>query len=446
MAKGKKGKKGKKGADKPIIPPVTTVKMIEDRTKMLCPRMGDVYTRAMQVDHILEDVATHMIKKVAKKQLTALSLCSMRMSDFPELKLILPDLQCLREVNLSKNNLFNGDRLFEALCQLEQLTKLDLSENALNGQLSDFAGNLNLLESINLDVNQLTGLGSSVSNWSKLKKFSAQDNSLSEIPDEAVSWKEAQHINFKNNKIATLPGKLLNAWQKLERLYMGTNLLTEIPVELGSCTCIVELDFSSNQIESVPVNIALCEKLELLHLGNNQILDVPPEIFSALTNLRELQLYKNKLTILPPEIGNLRSIERLSVASNNIKTVPEEIGSCVTLVELYLSNNAKLSYFPSSAGHLRRLQELKLYKCPALKQLPTTALEMTSLKELDLRAVKKQVCKISPECMEAFKAQKCIVRGGVVKKIKGDLKPPASEVPIPADAGGESGEPFSGAA
>ena len=434
--KGKKGKKGKKD-EKPIIPPVTTAKMLEDRTKMLCPRMGDVYTRAMQVDHILEDVATHMIKKVAKKQLPALSLCSMRMSDFPDLKLILPDLQCLREVNLAKNSLFNGDKLFEALCQLEQLTKLDLSENFLNGQLSDFAGNLNNLESLNLDVNQLTSLGPTVSNWTKMKRFSAQDNSISEIPEEAAAWKEVQVVNFKNNKISAIPNKLFSAWQQLEKLYLGTNLLTEIPVEVGNCTSIIELDFSSNQLEAVPVNLALCDKLEALHLGNNQILEVPPELFSALTHLRELQLYKNKLTILPPEIGNLRAIERLSVASNNIKTVPEEIGSCVTLVELYLSNNAKLSYFPSSAGHLRRLQELKLYKCPALKQLPTTALEMTSLKELDVRAVKKQVCKISPECMDAFKAQKCVVRGGVVKKIKADIKPPAPDPP--AEPAGDAG-------
>ena len=137
MAK-KKGKKGG-GKEKPVIPQVTTLKMLDDRTKMLCPRMGDVYTRAMQVEHILEDVTTHMIKKVAKKQLPTLQLCAMKMSDFPDLSLILPDLQCLTDLNLSKNNLFNGDKLFEALCQLEKLTKLDLSENFLNGQLSDLS-------------------------------------------------------------------------------------------------------------------------------------------------------------------------------------------------------------------------------------------------------------------------------------------------------------------
>jgi hypothetical protein len=53
MPKKAKGKKGKKAA--PEGPqPVTTVQIIQDRTKMLCPRMGDVYTQALNVEGILE--------------------------------------------------------------------------------------------------------------------------------------------------------------------------------------------------------------------------------------------------------------------------------------------------------------------------------------------------------------------------------------------------------
>jgi hypothetical protein len=68
------------------------------------------------------------------------------------------------------------------------------------------------------------------------------------------------------------------------------------------------------------------------------------------------------------------------------------------------------------------LKELSLSRCPALKQLPNTTAEMTCLRELDLRAAKKQVCKISPELVEALKQQLCKVRGGVVKKSKGGKK------------------------
>ena len=44
---------------------------------------------------------------------------------------------------------------------------------------------------------------------------------------------------------------------------------------------------------------------------------------------------------------------------------------------------------------------------------------MTALRELDVRAPKKQVCKIPPEVAEILKTQQCVIRGGVVKKGKG---------------------------
>jgi len=292
----------------------------------------------------------------------------------------MPELQCLLEINLSKNNLFNGEHVFDAISRLEKLTKMDLSENFLNGELSELAARMTNLEEVRLDVNHLTALGPAVGKWTKLKVFTCSDNSLTSIPAEACAWQVLTHLNMKNNKIVAVTSDHLNAWPVLQKLYLGSNLLTEIPDEVGNLTQAVEIDFSNNAIEVIPNTLSLCTSLQLLHLGNNKIQEVPPEIFSQLKSLRELQLYKNKISIIPPEIGNLACIERLSIASNLITSMPEELGACTTLVELYLSNNAKLSYIPSSAGHLRSLQELKLYKCPALKQLPTTALEMTALK------------------------------------------------------------------
>jgi hypothetical protein len=48
--KGKKGKKGKNAGPEPI----TTLTVLNERAKMLCPRLGDVYTRSEYVDGILE--------------------------------------------------------------------------------------------------------------------------------------------------------------------------------------------------------------------------------------------------------------------------------------------------------------------------------------------------------------------------------------------------------
>lgn len=54
--------------------------------------------------------------------------------------------------------------------------------------------------------------------------------------------------------------------------------------------------------------------------------------------------------------------------------------------------------------------------------LLSAAQDMVSLRELDVRAAKKQVCKIAPEVADMLKAQKCVLRGGVIKKAKGGKK------------------------
>jgi hypothetical protein len=52
MAKKVKGKKGKKREVGPE--PLTTIHIIDERAKMLCPRLGDIYNRTAVVEGILE--------------------------------------------------------------------------------------------------------------------------------------------------------------------------------------------------------------------------------------------------------------------------------------------------------------------------------------------------------------------------------------------------------
>ena len=48
--------------------------------------------------------------------------------------------------------------------------------------------------------------------------------------------------------------------------------------------------------------------------------------------------------------------------------------------------------------------------------------DLEDLRELDLRAAKKQVCKITPEFVQQLELHQCKVRGGLVKKAKGGGK------------------------
>ncbi len=73
----------------------------------------------------------------------------------------------------------------QALSHLPNILKLNLSENFLNGTLSEHAGALWQLESLNLDINNLTALCPAVRSWTKLKVFTISDNSLTGLPLEA---------------------------------------------------------------------------------------------------------------------------------------------------------------------------------------------------------------------------------------------------------------------
>ena len=297
----------------------------------------------------------------------------------------------------------------------------------MNGQLPDSVADLKNLEELRLDVNQLTSLSFKMNELTCLKVLTLSDNSMSALPPEFAGCKSLTYFNVRGNKIAEFKG-FCAAWKNLERLYLGGNLFTVIPEDIGECEHLLELDMNSNQLTEIPSGgISNCFKLKLLHLGNNKIAEIPPEVFMTLTCLVDVQLFKNKLTEVPSEVGSLLNLKRMSLASNNIKALPEEIGACTSLVELYLNNNAKFSKLPATTGHLQQLKELSIRKCPALKEIPhTIAVDKEggassgciALRELDVRAPKKQVCKMTPEMMDVFESLGCVVRGGVVKKGK----------------------------
>ncbi len=53
-----------------------------------------------------------------------------------------------------------------------------MTENFINGMLSEHAGKLTHLEEVHMDVNNLTSLGPAVRHWTKLRILTMSDNSL----------------------------------------------------------------------------------------------------------------------------------------------------------------------------------------------------------------------------------------------------------------------------
>jgi hypothetical protein len=109
--KGKKGKKGKKKAEGP--PPVTTQFHIEERTKMFAPRLGDLLLRTMRTEEVLDDCSLQAFIRSASRKLNTLNASSYKMRTLPDISYLLPELKHIQDINLSKNQLFNADEIFQ---------------------------------------------------------------------------------------------------------------------------------------------------------------------------------------------------------------------------------------------------------------------------------------------------------------------------------------------
>ena len=153
MAK-KKGK-SKKGLSLsgPLI--ITTTIIRRERIKVLCPRMGDSFTRAKLVDEILEDVAERILLKASARRSNMINLSCMRIGQLPDLFMLAPDLKSLVDINLSRNNLFDSDQVFEVSFKFVHLfffpfcilcIKIDSSEPCAS---KNYAQKEDIVESIN---------------------------------------------------------------------------------------------------------------------------------------------------------------------------------------------------------------------------------------------------------------------------------------------------------
>jgi hypothetical protein len=111
----KKKVKSKK-ASLPVGPAVITTNIIRrQRDRMNCPRIGDAFCRTEYVDEILEDVAERILLKASTQKSDTINLSSMRINHLPDILAFAPDLRTLLDINLSRNNLFNSDHVFEVI-------------------------------------------------------------------------------------------------------------------------------------------------------------------------------------------------------------------------------------------------------------------------------------------------------------------------------------------
>ncbi len=224
------------------------------------------------------------------------------------------------------------------LCQVQEQDSLALVA------LYDSTGGVNW----NNNTNWLTG---PVSSWygitvtgNRVTKIDLEDNNLQgNLPSKIGDLTALTHIYFINNQLSGAIPSTLGDLLQLERLYLHENQLTDsIPSELGNLSQLTSLELGDNQLSgTMPKEIFNLTNLTSLSLYENNLFGSLPQEINQLTNLQILSISNNQFDgTIPSEIGELTHLEYIDFFSNQFSgALPEEMINLTNLKRLNLFNN-----------------------------------------------------------------------------------------------------------
>lgn len=247
-------------------------------------------------------------------------------------------------------------RNLEALTGRETITKLDLKENNLHGQIPPELFMFPELTSIELYGNWMSGI----------------------LPDELFALPKLEVLDIDDNLLTGAIPASISSLTNMKMLYLSKNRFTgPIPPEIGELSNLEELWLGDD-------------------LGNTFSGGIPAE-FGNLANLKEFRCIDCGLGgPLPAEIGNLASIDVMMISDNGFTSLPAEMSNLKTLQVLTLSNNPiSTGPFPEALFGLEALQTLTLKNTGLKAAFPA---EFSSLKNLrTLRINNNEISGVIPE-------------------------------------------------
>ncbi|KAG6424065.1 hypothetical protein SASPL_114477 [Salvia splendens] len=268
-----------------------------------------------------------------------------------------------------------GDHMHERLkaiplsiCDLNNLTHIDLQLNYIPGHFPTVLYNCSKLEYLDLSNNYFIGT----------------------IPDDLDRLSPQLHVLIlsANNFTGDIPpaiGRLLN----LRSLQMTANLFNgSFPPDIGDLSNLEELSLSynafslqsiphsfaklktlrnlwmteANLIGEIPDGIGNMSALESLDLNTNHLSGGIPGSLFLLKNLTIMFLYNNRLSGPLPQSVEAPKLKILDVSNNTLNgTIPFEFWKLTSLTGLALNFNQLSGEVPASIARLPQIVDIKLF-------------------------------------------------------------------------------------
>ena len=292
-------------------------------------------------------------------------------------------------LDLAENGL-TGEMPAE-LARLSNLTVMSVWGNQLTGPVPTWLGNLTTLEQLLLSNNQLTGaIPSELGNLSNLERLDLDDNPLTPGPIASPlgSLSNLRHLDLNETQLTGPVPAWLGNLSNLEYLNLGGNQLTgAIPTELARLSNLTHLYLWGNELSGpVPAWLGNLTSLQRLELADNQLTGPIPTELARLSNLTRLGLWGNELSgPVPAWLGRLTELEVLSLSRNQLTgSIPPQLGNLTNLEELYLNENQLTGPVPAWLGNLSNLEYLNLADNQLTGPIPTELARLSNLTRLGL--------------------------------------------------------------
>ncbi|XP_021800992.1 probable LRR receptor-like serine/threonine-protein kinase At1g34110 [Prunus avium] len=304
------------------------------------------------------------------------------------------ELCSLRSLGLSNNNLSGEFPKFVQVlskCSQKQLEGLYLSNNRVSGKIPESIGQISSLTELSLYGNQLSGrIPASIGQMQLLTRLSLYGNRLSgRIPESIGQMSNLVYINLENQLSGLIPGWLGFELPKLVILILRSNrFYGRIPLQLCNLTHVQILDLSINNISgTIPKCLsnltALVDKgHSILTITHHYACNFGNGIFSESYDDVATLVWKGIMSEYKSTLGLVKSFH---LSSNQLTgEIPKEIIHLGGLVSLNLSRNHLTGQINPDIGKLELLQSLDLSRNQIDGRIPTSLFQIYGLGDLDL--------------------------------------------------------------
>lgn len=221
-----------------------------------------------------------------------------------------------------ENNHFTGQINDSFYQNWPNLQELDFSDNDITGTLPISLFAMPYLEVLDFHNNQIQGPFPDIGGFNNRLQFVAlQENQLTgDIHSSLSNLKGLKHLDVSVNQIQKLPSSL-GTMTTLEYLFTGDNPFETGPMPsfIDQLTNLRELSMKENALTGpIPETIRYLSHLQYLDLHLNQLSGSLPEGIGKLVHLEHLLLKMNKLDgTLPAGLADLSRLEVFLIEQNS---------------------------------------------------------------------------------------------------------------------------------